>query len=124
MNFRDMSVADWIETATLATVLIGTAAGALNRWAVANKHDRLATITGAAARAAGRVNADLVGLPAGTNSWKDTKAGLVKAEATALSTEFAGTLGKLPGATTDKVAGMIEGELGKLVVPPSVAVAA
>lgn len=102
--------------------LIMAAVGAINRWAIANKRDRLANFTAALGRAAGRVNLALQSVPANTTV-DDFRSQLIRQEAMAQMAEWATTARKV-GATVDKTASIIEGELGKIVGDAVVAAAA
>jgi hypothetical protein len=92
--------------------LVSAAVGALNRWAVANKRDRLAQFTSAMSRVAGRINLAMQNVPVGTTA-EQFRDQLIRTEAVAQMTEWATTASKI-GASTDKTIGIIEGELGKL----------
>lgn len=102
--------------------LIMAAVGAVNRWAIANKRDRLASFTAALGRAAGRVNLALQEVPANMTV-EQFRSQLIRQEAMAQMAEWATTARKV-GATVDKTAGIIEGELGKIIGDAVVAAAA
>jgi hypothetical protein len=85
------------------------------------RHDsRLARIVGAAGRVAGSISEQLSALTPGVDP-EAVKKALVAAGVDKLRTEFRQSA-KVVGATDDKLAGIIEGELGK--IPRAAAIAA
>ena len=63
-----MNTMDYVQLAMLLLALLVALCGALNRWAVANHRDRLASLTSAAGNAAGRIREALSGLPANADA--------------------------------------------------------
>ncbi len=124
-----LSLTDWITLAMLAAAAGTVALRAVNRWAVANHRDRLAMITSACANKAGQIQEALRALPPGLDA-QAVKAAMVAQASKAILQEFDST-GPQVGATVEKVAGIVLGQLGALppvpvadVVPGAAAVPA
>ena len=108
---KDISIADWIQIAILASGIITAVLSMVNRNAVANKRDKLASYTSAAANLASRINQIVSALPPGATA-AAVKSDLIKQGADALIAEF----GKQApaSATALKTEGIILGQYGQL----------
>ena len=107
-----MNILDYVQTGVVCLTAVSALAGALNRWAVANRRDRLASLTSAAGNAAGRLReAGMSVVASGANPLDQQRA--ILAEAEKLFIEF-DTTGPKVGATPEKLAKMIAGQLGQI----------
>ncbi len=95
--------------------MVAALVGLFRRWAVANRRDSLAALSGWASRAAGEVATMLAKTPPGMKPG-DFAARLLRERAERAIVEFDKTA-PLVGATPDKLAGMAMGELGKILGP-------
>lgn len=111
-----MSIFDVIQLALLCLGLGIFLIGQLQRWAVANHHDRLAMVTSAAGNAASRISMALSELPPGVDLVK-TRSTLIHVAAATLLKEFDTTAPAI-SATKEKVERLISDKLGPAAVVP------
>jgi hypothetical protein len=110
-----MTAADYIAIATIALPLCAKAFSDWQANAVANHNAFLARITGMASREAATIARTLTEATPGEDP-KKLERDLIAGSAANILTEM-GTAGAQVNANADKVAGIVQGELDKLVAP-------
>ena len=111
-----LTFADWLAIATVAVPLIAKALSDWSTNAQVKHNAALSRITGMAARQAATIARSLASLPPGTDPAGAERV-LIADAASALVGEM-GQSGAMIDADQTKLAGIVQGELNKLIVAP------
>jgi hypothetical protein len=114
----NLTLADWLAVASIALPLIAKAFTDWQANAVANHNASLARIVGMAGRQAATIARELAALPPGADA-RTVESTLIRGASESILTEM-GSSSKTVGADAAKVAGIVQGELNKVVTAPVV----
>lgn len=111
-----MTATDWIALLGIALPLCAKVAVDVAAYLAANRHAALANIVGMAGREAATIGRTLASLPPNSTA-KDAERAMITVSTTAILNEMGGSAATV-GADSDKIAGIVQHELDKLLTAP------